>query len=87
MMITSWYLLASVATLLTYWWDKRRARVGGRRVSERNLQLLALGGGWLGAHAGRALFGHKTRKLGFSVVLWLITLFHVVIILVLLSKM
>jgi uncharacterized membrane protein YsdA (DUF1294 family) len=77
LLIIAWYSLLSVATLFTYAWDKRRAKVGGWRIPEFRLQLLALAGGWLGAHAARALLRHKTRKPGFSVVLWLITLLHV----------
>ena len=87
LLIFAWYLLLSVVTLFTYAWDKRRATAGGWRVSERKLQLLALSGGWFGAHLARAMFRHKTRKVSFSVTLWLITLVHVALLAVLLVKM
>lgn len=46
--------------------DKRRAKAGGRRVSERTLVRLALFGGAAGACAGMRLFRHKTRKPRFA---------------------
>ncbi|MEC3951106.1 DUF1294 domain-containing protein [Sphingobium sp. HWE2-09] len=52
--------------------DKRRARRGLRRVSERKLLCWALAGGTVGALAGRHVFRHKTRKRPFSRLLWLI---------------
>lgn len=72
----SWYAASSAATFAAYALDKRRAVNGGSRLRERTLHLLALLGGWPGAHAGRWLLRHKTRKRGFSFVLWLITLLH-----------
>jgi uncharacterized membrane protein YsdA (DUF1294 family) len=81
--IMAWYGLASAVTFIAYAWDKRRATIGGRRLSERALHVLALVGGWPGAHAGRALLSHKTRKNGFGAMLWSITLLHVVILILL----
>lgn len=77
LVILAWYALMSAITFCVYGWDKRRAVRGSRRVPEKTLQLLALVGGWPGAHAARALFRHKTQKRWFTVVLWMITLLHV----------
>jgi uncharacterized membrane protein YsdA (DUF1294 family) len=52
--------------------DKRRARMGLRRLSERTLLLWALIGGTPGAFLGRHVFRHRTRKQPFSTLLWLI---------------
>lgn len=54
--------------------DKRRARTGLRRLSERSLLLWALAGGTAGAFLGRHVFRHKTRKQPFSALLWLIAM-------------
>jgi len=70
------YFLLSATTLLVYGWDKRAARIGGRRVRERTLHLLALAGGFPGALAGQRLFHHKRRKPGFIAVTWLIAMIH-----------
>ena len=61
-------------------WDKRRAKRSGARVPERTLQLLALLGGWPGAHAARVVLRHKTRKRGFTLVLWAITMLHIAVL-------
>ncbi len=74
----------SVVTFAVYAWDKRRARRGGRRVPEQTLHMLAMLGGWPGAHVGRVVLRHKTRKRRFTVVLWLITLTHLAAIALLL---
>ena len=42
--------------------DKRRARLGKRRVPEARLMLYAALGGAVGAILGMAVFRHKTRK-------------------------
>lgn len=69
--------LMSVTTFAMYAWDKRQARRGAWRVAESTLQALALLGGWPGALTGRHLLRHKTRKGGFTAILYLIVAVHV----------
>ena len=53
---------AGLATFALYGLDKRLARTGRRsRVPEHVLNVLSLGGGFLGAWLGRAVFHHKTN--------------------------
>jgi uncharacterized membrane protein YsdA (DUF1294 family) len=59
-----------------YGLDKRQARAGGRRISERSLHLVALLGGWPGAWTGQLFFRHKTQKLTFRLVFWLLIVVH-----------
>jgi len=47
--------------------DKRRAKKGIWRISEKALFLWALFGGAWGALAGMRVFRHKTRKKAYSV--------------------
>jgi len=69
-----WCLLVSLVTLVTYCRDKRAAERQAWRVPEATLQGLALSGGWPGALVGQQRFRHKTRKLSFQIVFWLMLL-------------
>lgn len=69
-------LLLSGVCLVAYGIDKRRAGAGERRISEFTLQALALFGGWPGALVGQRLFRHKTRKISFQLVFWLLVVLH-----------
>ncbi len=70
------YLGVGLITFVILGVDKRRARRGLRRVSERTLHGFELGGGWLGSLVGQHTFRHKRRKLSYQVVFWLIGLGH-----------
>ena len=59
-------ILANVAAYLAFAWDKRQAVLGGWRVSEQTLLMLALCGGWFGAKLAQTKFRHKTRKQPFA---------------------
>jgi uncharacterized membrane protein YsdA (DUF1294 family) len=73
-------LLASLLSFLLYGWDKRQARHGGRRIPEKTLHLAALLGGWPGAWAGQQVFRHKTQKVSFRIVFWLIVFLNAVVL-------
>lgn len=70
------YVLVSTITFWFYWNDKRRAQTGRRRFTENSLHLMALLGGWPGALLAQQLFRHKTRKLSFQFISWLIVMLH-----------
>ena len=78
------YLIASVATFITYGVDKwlaaRRRNAGSRpvRVAEQTLHLMELLGGWPGALAGQQLFKHKRSKAPFMRIFWVIVSLHVI---------
>ena len=67
--LLAWLVGWSVPAFAMYGIDKRQARNDGRRVPEAVLHSLALGGGIVGAWAGRQVFRHKTQKPIFLVVL------------------
>ena len=48
--------------------DKRRARLGRRRIPEATLHLVEVAGGWLGAWLAMRIFRHKTQKTSYRVV-------------------
>ena len=72
--------VTSLWTFLVYGIDKRRARIGSRRVSENSLHLLAFVGGWPGALAAQQVFRHKTQKLGFRIVFWGLVVLHLALV-------
>jgi uncharacterized membrane protein YsdA (DUF1294 family) len=70
----------SLVCFIAYGLDKRQAANGGHRVSERTLHLLAFLGGWPGALIGQRQFRHKTQKVTFRIVFWLVVVLHVAIV-------
>ena len=66
----------SLFTFLSYRSDKRRAEAGEWRIPEASLHLAELAGGWPGAFLAQRNYRHKTAKLSFQVVFWLIVLLH-----------
>ena len=64
-------ILMSLAAFIAMGIDKRRARLGKWRISEKVLFLLALLGGAVGGTAGMLIFRHKTKhwyfKFGFPI--------------------
>src|SRR4051812_13299457 len=73
-------LAMSIVTILVYWADKRRAEAGQRRVPEKVLHLLAVGGGWPGAWWAQRRLRHKTRKVPFQVAFWLLVVVHLAVV-------
>jgi uncharacterized membrane protein YsdA (DUF1294 family) len=70
----------SLVCFIAYGLDKQRAVNGGRRVSERTLHLMAFLGGWPGALMGQRCFRHKTQKVSFRIVFWMLLVIHVGIV-------
>lgn len=73
------YLVASLICAGLYWHDKRQALVRGQRIPEKMLHLSELLGGWPGALVAQQVWRHKTRKLSYQGVFWLIVLVHQVV--------
>ncbi|WP_420804846.1 DUF1294 domain-containing protein [Sporosarcina ureae] len=62
-------------------YDKRQAKKKRQRVPERNLWLLALLGGGVGAYVGMQFFHHKTRKTNFRIGFLLLMMIDIVLLL------
>ncbi|NYS42572.1 DUF1294 domain-containing protein [Pseudomonas syringae pv. actinidiae] len=65
----------SLFAFVLYRHDKRQAGNGGQRTPENVLHTVELLGG-PGALLAQQAFRHKTRKVSFQVVFWLIVLVH-----------
>lgn len=70
------YIVVSLITYYFYWDDKRRAKLGERRIPEVYLHFWSLVGGWPGAFVAQQQFRHKTKKLSFQLTYWLIVVVH-----------
>lgn len=68
-------LLSAILTVT----DKKRAKAGKRRISERALLLCAFFGGALAEYAVMKLIRHKTRHRRFMAGLPAIMLFHLTV--------
>ena len=69
-------LALNLLTLWMYAADKNAARAGAWRVSENQLHLLALLGGWPAAWLAQQRLRHKTSKVSFRVTYWLTVVLH-----------
>lgn len=75
-LLTAW-AVAWVVSFGLHWTDKRRAEAGTRRISEKILHLWELLGGWPGAFVAQRVLRHKTAKVSYQIVFWLIVGLHV----------
>jgi uncharacterized membrane protein YsdA (DUF1294 family) len=62
----------SAAAFVGQWIDKRKAASGEWRTPEATLHLFELLGGWPGAFLAQRSFRHKTAKLSYQIIFWLI---------------
>lgn len=70
------YAIVSALAFLLYLADKRKARLDHWRIPENVLHGVELAGGWPGALLAQQVFRHKTRKLSFQLLFWMIVLLH-----------
>jgi uncharacterized membrane protein YsdA (DUF1294 family)/cold shock CspA family protein len=70
------YSLGSLLAVALYMHDKRSALRSGWRTPEARLHLVELLGGWPGALVAQQALRHKTCKLSFQLVFWLIVIAH-----------
>ena len=72
--------IMSVVSFIMYGIDKRKARLGKWRISEKALLLSALCMGGPGAFLGMQLFRHKTKHLHFKLLVPLFCIINIAII-------
>jgi uncharacterized membrane protein YsdA (DUF1294 family)/cold shock CspA family protein len=72
------YPIMSFLTFTLYADDKSRAKQGRWRVSERTLHLCEFMGGWLGAFIAQRRLRHKSSKVSYQIVFWVIVAIHII---------
>ncbi len=70
------YVIVSLLAFILYWSDKRKARADSWRTPENVLHAVELAGGWPGALLAQQVFRHKTRKVSYQLLFWIIVLLH-----------
>lgn len=64
--LAGYLVVANTVAFVLFGLDKRRAREGSRRISERTLVISALVSGTIGGWLGMLAFRHKTAKRSFQ---------------------
>ena len=70
------YAVMSLLCFLLYGLDKKNSMAKKWRIPEKHLHQVELFGGWPGALLGQLLFRHKTQKISFRIVLWVVIIVH-----------
>lgn len=71
------YPVMSFITFALYADDKSRAKKGQWRVPENTLHLCELMGGWIGGFVAQQILRHKSSKVSYQVVFWVIAVLHI----------
>ncbi len=80
--ILIYLIFINIAAFVVYTFDKYRARVNARRISENRLHQLSLLGGFVGASLSMFIFRHKIKKISFMlthifiILLWMAGIFY-----------
>ncbi|CAM5224797.1 DUF1294 domain-containing protein [Alishewanella longhuensis] len=85
--IVAGYLLLSIFTYLSYWFDKRKAQAGRWRTPESTLQFMSLLGGWPGALLAQRYLRHKSQKRSFLWQFWFTVVLNLAALLYLSQKL
>ena len=76
----SFTIICSFIGFIAYGLDKRRAVKNQYRIAEKKLHMMSLFGGWPGSYLAQQMFRHKTQKVSFRFVFWIIVLLHAAVI-------
>ena len=85
-LVWSWIIAVSIASFITYGYDKSIAGRGVTRVPEIVLHLLTALGGTGGSFLGMQIFRHKTQKRSFRLIFWAIVAVQIVVIMLLVLR-
>ena len=85
LLVLAIYLGASLLTFILYWQDKRAAKDGAQRISEKTLQLLSIVGGWPGGLFAQRIFRHKSTKPSFQFTYWATVILNITVFFIIAS--
>ena len=80
-MIVGYLLLINILGCLSMWLDKKKAREGKYRISEKALFTIAILGGSMGSIIGMKKFRHKTKHWYFKYGMPAILMLQIVVVL------
>lgn len=78
--IISWIVFLSIWSFAAMGYDKRQAKRKRSRIPEKNLWILAIFGGGIGAYIGMMVFNHKTRYTNFRIGFLVLAIIYISII-------
>ena len=78
--IIIYFILINIFGFFIMWLDKRKAKKGKWRISEKFLFIVTALGGGIGTIAGMYTFRHKTQKLNFVIGFPFITILEIILI-------
>ena len=74
-----YFIIINVIGIFFMWLDKRKAKKGMWRISEKTLFIVTALGGGIGTILGMYLFRHKTQKIQFVIGLPFITILEIIL--------
>ena len=87
MILIVYLVLINFAAFFLYRADKKRAKSGKWRISEKALLLIALFGGSLGAFLAMQIFRHKTKHWYFAIGVPAMLILHIVLLVIFRDKL
>ena len=85
-MVPCFYFVMSLVTFALYASDKRAAKEGGWRTSERALHFFEFACGWPGALLAQGWLRHKSAKTSYGAVFWAVVAANVAALFWLMSR-
>jgi uncharacterized membrane protein YsdA (DUF1294 family) len=82
-----YFFVINIFGIIIMYSDKQKAKRGQFRTPERTIWVVALLGGAIGATVGMNWFRHKTKHTSFKVGLPVLSMMHIILYLLLLSKL
>ena len=84
--IIIYFIVINLFGFFIMWLDKRKAKRGAWRISEKTLFIITALGGGIGTIAGMYTFRHKTKKIQFVIGFPFITILEIITIIYFILK-